>query len=101
MNSYSKVDELLEKQAEREKREKQKIENVKLACKELFNNPNGKFFLQFIKRACGWNDSDRNINPEVLIYQKGRRDIWNIIRNILPKDVLAQIEIYDEYKLEE
>lgn len=101
MESQSTVDNLFRKQAEREKQKKQKIENMKLVCKEVFNDVNGKFFLQFLKTICGWNDQDNNINPEILAYKKGRRDIWNIIRNILPKDVLAQVEIYEEYKLEE
>lgn len=99
MHGKSKVDELVEKQAEAEKRKKQEVENMKLVCKEIFDNPNGKFFLQFLKKSCGWNDQDNNINGEVLIYKKGRRDIWTIIRNILPKDILAQVEIYEEQKL--
>ena len=37
-----------------------------------------------------------NINTDVLAYKKGRRDSWLILRNLLPKDILAQIEIYDE-----
>lgn len=101
MNDKSTVDSLIEKQQKRIEREKKEIENIKLACRETFNDVNGKFFLQFLKRICGWNDQDNNINTEVLAYKKGRRDIWNIIRNVLPKDVLAQVEIYDDYKIEE
>lgn len=101
MNSKSAVDNLLEKQARVEERQKKEIENIKLACRETFNDVNGKFFLQFLKRICGWNDQDNNINGEVLAYKKGRRDIWNIVRNVLPKDILAQVEIFDEYKIEE
>ncbi|MCD8378062.1 MAG: hypothetical protein LUB59_04660 [Candidatus Gastranaerophilales bacterium] len=101
MYGKSKVDSLLEKQAEAEKRKRKEIENMKLACKEAFKDVNGKIFLQYLKKICGWNDQDNNINNEILIYKKGRRDIWTIVRNILPKDVLAQIEIYGEDGLNE
>lgn len=96
MNDKSKVDFLLEIKQEKIKQEKEEIKNLKLACKEVFSDVNGKFFLKFLKKICGWNDQDNNINPEMLIYKKGRRDIWAIIRNIVPKDVLAQVEIYDD-----
>lgn len=95
MNSKSIVDAIQEHQRELKEQQKQEAENLKLACKELFNNPNGKFFLQYIKSVCGWNDQDNNINPELLIYKKGKRDIWTVIRNALPRDIVAQIEVYD------
>ena len=96
MNNKSKIDEILEKQKQADLREKKEIENLKLACKDIFATPNGKFFLKYLKRLCFWSEQDCNINNEILIYKKGRRDIWAIIRNVIPKDVLAQIEIYDE-----
>ena len=96
MNNKSKIDEILEKQKQADLREKKEIENLKLACREVFTDVNGKLFLKFLKKISGWNDQDNNINNEVLIYKKGRRDIWAIIRNLIPKDVLVQIEIYDE-----
>ena len=92
----SKVDEILQKQKEADERERKKTEELKKACRDLFSDVNGKFFLKYLKTICLWSDQDTNINNEILIYKKGRRDIWAIIRNIIPKDVLAQIEIYDE-----
>lgn len=94
----SRVDELVKINAEKEAKEKKEIENIRLACKDIFNSTNGKYFLQFLKKICGWNDSGNNINSEILIYQKGRRDIWNVIRNILPKEILVDVEIYEEYR---
>ena len=95
MQHNSKIDELLKKQQEAEEKEKKIIEDLKVVCKDIFSTPNGKFFLKYLKRLSFWSEQDLNINNEILIYKKGRRDIWAIIRNIIPKDVLAQIEIYD------
>ncbi len=99
LNSKTKMDEIYKKQEEKIQREKQQVEKLKLACSEIFSNSNGKYFLNFIKNYCGWNSQDMNINPEVLIYQKGKRDVWVLIRNILPKNLLAEIEIYSEQNL--
>lgn len=99
LNSKTKVDEIYKKQQEKDQKEKQQVEKLKFACSEIFSNPNGKYFLKFLKTYCGWNSQDMNINPEVLIYQKGRRDVWVLIRNILPKNLLAEIEIYSEQNL--
>jgi hypothetical protein len=99
MQTNGNVDELLKKQKESEEKQKKIIEDLKLASKELFSTANGKFFLKYLKAICLWSEQDVNINGEVLIYKKGRRDIWTIIRNVIPKDVLAQIEIFDEGNL--
>ena len=95
LNSKNIVDKIIKDKEIAENKERKEIENLKLACKELFKDNNGKFFLKFIKKSCGWNEQDNNINPEILIYKKGRRDIWTIIRNIIPKEILSQVEIYD------
>lgn len=94
-NRKSKVDELYEKQEEARKKEQKIVDDLKLACKDIFATPNGKFFLKYLFKMCFWSEQDLNINNEVLIYKKGRRDTWAIIRNVIPKDILAQIEIYD------
>jgi len=101
MQHNSKIDELLAKQSEAVEKEKKMVEDLKLACKDIFSTTNGKFFLKYLKRLSFWSEQDLNINNEILIYKKGRRDIWAIIRNIIPKDVLAQIEIYDNDDLKE
>lgn len=90
------VDELLEKQQEADERQQRELENLKLCCQEIFKDTNGKYFLRFLKRICLWDEEDVNINHDIILYKKGRRDVYQIIRTLLPKDVLAQIEIYDE-----
>lgn len=101
MFNRSKVDELVKKEQQKLEREKQEIKNLKLACSEIFKTTNGKYILRALKNFCGWNDQDMNVNADILAYKKGRRDVWVFLRNILPKDVVAQIEIYDEINLQE
>ena len=68
---------------------------LKVACKNAFQDTNVKYVFKFIKKISLWGVQDEEITPNSLIYKKGRSDIWAIIRNIIPKDVLAQIEIYE------
>lgn len=91
----SKVDDIYKQEQEKFEREKQEIDNLKLACADVFSSSNGKYILRFLKKVSGWSEQDMNINTDVLAYKKGRRDIWLILRNLLPKDILAQIEIYE------
>jgi hypothetical protein len=100
MQTNSRGDEILKNQKEAEEKQKKVVEDLKLVSKELFSTINGKFFLKYLKRLCLWDEQDLNINNEILIYKKGRRDIWTIIRNIIPKDILAQIEIFDDNELQ-
>lgn len=94
MQYKGKVDKINEEIEQSVEKEQKEIENLKLAVKEIFNNVNGFYFLKFLKKISFWDEQDMNINMDVLAYKKGRRDIWLIIRNILPKDILAKIEIY-------
>lgn len=96
MQTNNKIDDLIRKQEENKEKQRQELENLKMASKELFSDVNGKYFLKYLKQICLWSEQDININAELLIYKKGRRDIWTIVRNVIPKDVLALIEIYDE-----
>jgi len=96
MQSHSKFDELIENQKAEIEKQKQVTENMKLVCQNLFVGQNGKYFLKYLKNLCLWSEQDININPDILIYKKARRDIWAIIRNFIPKEILAQIEIYEE-----
>lgn len=95
MQVNSKIDEIQKKQLEQAEKEQKLIADLKLCSQDIFSSKNGQFFLKYLKKLCLWSEQDLNINNEVLIYKKGRRDIWTIIRNVLPKEILAQVEIYD------
>ncbi len=99
IQSKSKVDDLMQKQREAEEKEKKKVEILKEIMKNSFSDANGIMFLKYLKTLCFWAEQDININSDILLYKKGRRDIWAIIRNVIPKDVLAKIEIYDDTDL--
>ncbi len=95
-NIKTRADDLYEKQHKAEEKQKQEFENLKLCCKEVFSDVNGKYFLKFLNKLCNWAEEDNNINHDLLVYKKGRRDIWLIVRMLLPKDIVAQIEAYEE-----
>ena len=90
------IDKLLEKQQQADERQKRELENLKLCCSQIFNDVNGKYFLRFMKRICCWAEEDMNINHDTIVYKKVRSYVCLILRTLLPKEVLAQIEIYDE-----
>lgn len=96
MWTKSKVDKLLEEQKNKKEKEEKQIQELKKICENACNDVNVKFILKFIKQICLWNDQNNDITPNIAIYNKGRRDVWAILRNIIPKSVLCQIEIYDE-----
>ena len=89
----TKVDDVIQKEKEKERKEKEEVEQLKIACKKVFSNINGIYFLNYLFKLCLWAEQDLNINSEILIYKKGRRDIWAIIRNVIPPEILKEIEI--------
>ncbi len=89
-----KIDELMKKRKEREEKEKNLINNVMMSAENLFNSENGIYFLKFLMNTCLWNEQTINIEPNDVIYKKGRRDVWVILRNILPKKILADVEVF-------
>ena len=87
-----KNEEVIQAQQEKEK-------NLKLVCANFFSTKNGKYFGKFLKEICKWDDTtceNIDVNPQVLAYQKGRRDIWLIVRNFIPAKDLANIEIFKD-----
>ena len=82
-------------------KEQQEIEDKKI--KQFFidtcEKEGFKLLLQMIKDLSLWDKVEENIDVGILQYQRGRRDMWLILRNYVPKDVLAQIEIYNKYRL--
>lgn len=97
----SKVDEIREQQQQAEQQNEKRTENLKLACKEIAETKNGQYLLKFLYEISSWAEQDCNINSDVLIYKKARRDYWSIVRNIIPPNVLAHIEIYGDIDLTE
>jgi hypothetical protein len=95
-NTKSKIDELKQSKRKALENQQKELDNLKLSCKEIFKGNNGIYILKFLKNTCLWDSENTNIDKDLLAYRSGRRDIWLILRSLLPKDVLAQVEIYDE-----
>lgn len=70
---------------------------LKEALLEITKKDYGRIILRFLKDVCLWDTTDENIDKDILAYKKGRRDIWAILRSFIPKDILAEIEIFDKY----
>lgn len=84
----------------RNKVQKEKEEAIlKQAIFEITQKDNANILLQFLKDISLWDLQDNNIDKEILAYQKGRRDIWLILRNFIPRDILANIEIDNKYRI--
>jgi len=95
INRKTDVDRILKEAEETIKKQEQEFKNLQNCCLELFKDENGKYLLKFLKDICCWAEEDLNVNRDIIIYKKGRRDIWLILREFLPKDILAQVEVFE------
>lgn len=79
-----------------------KEEDVLKQClKKIVETKEGRIFLKYLNQLCLWSEQDLNINLEYLTYKKGRRDIWVMIRQLMPDETLFEIEIKDNLKIVE
>ncbi len=94
--SHSSIDELNRKREEEKQRTlrlKEEEEEYRLVINRLFASEDGQYFLNKMKRACGLNSFDKEINPAKLIEDRGRRAVWfELIRPYLDKTILMQLE---------
>lgn len=91
------------KKFEKEQKEKQqKIdEKLKTCFAAALSTKEGMIAFQLIKKLSLWDEPCSSTNVDSEIYKKGRRDMWLMIREYLPPDILAKIEIYEKLNLEE
>ena len=94
--SYERAKEELEK---RELYKKAEEENLRTCFEQATKTKEGKCAFKYIKKISCWDTEELNVESSVLAYQRGRRDAWLLIRQFLPKQVLADIEIYDKYDI--
>lgn len=95
--TYEKAQKILE---EREQLKKIEEENIKLCFSKATETKEGKMAFKYIKNISCWDSEELNVDSSVLAYQKGRRDTWMLIRQFLPKELLADIEVYNKYDIE-
>lgn len=94
------IDNLMIKQRQAEKRKQEKEEALRKCFAKALETPEGKCAFKYIKKISLWDKENRNVDQQVVSYLQGRRDNWLLIRQFLPREVLAQIEIFDDYDIE-
>lgn len=94
--SHDSIDKMTQKrkeQKELELRIKEEEEEYRIVINRIFASDDGKYFLNKLKRSCGLNTFDKEINPAKLIEDRGRRAVWfELIRPYLDKSILMQLE---------
>lgn len=93
---YERYQEQLEKE-----RENQKLldEKYKQCFSKALETEHGKCAFQLLHKLCLWDEISDSDTSDSLIYKKGRRDIWLMIRQYIPKVVLTEIEIYKQHEI--
>ena len=98
-SAITKAEEIFKRTQKQKENASKEEEKLKAHILEAIEKDGMKVFLQFLKDLSLWDKVDEDINPEVLSYRRGRRDVWLIVRSLIPKDILAQIEIYNKYQI--
>ena len=93
---YEKYQEQLEKQKENEKLLDEKY---KQCFAKTLETEEGKCVFQLLNKLSLWDEISDKETSESLIYKKGRRDLWVMIRQYMPKSVLTEIEIYKQHEI--
>lgn len=88
------IDKLLDASKKADERKKKRDEYYKQCFNKVSQSIEGKYVLQLIKNLSLWDRETTNATQDSLAYERGRRDMWLLIRQFVPKDTLAQIEIY-------
>ena len=90
------IDKMLAKKAAQEKQLlllKEEEEEYRNAINRLFSTPDGEFFLNKMKRACGLNLFDKELNPAKLVEDRGSRKVWfELIHPYIDKNILRKLE---------
>lgn len=90
------IEGIIEKRKERELQGellKEEIEEYRKVVNALFSTPNGLYFLNKMKRACGVNSFDNKLNPAKLVEDNGRRSVWHeLIRPHVDVSILRETE---------
>ena len=93
---YDKIDQQKENEAEKQKAYE---EAVKTCFKAVADSEEGKCVLQLLKNLSLWDSEQNNVEQQALAYERGRRDGWLLIRQFIPAEVLAEIEILNKHNI--
>lgn len=71
-------------------------ENLKKCFLAATKDIDGYKAFKYLKKICLWDEVSERTNMESELYKKARRDIWLLIREYIPPNTLAKLEIYDK-----
>lgn len=92
--------EMYMEQAEKSKEnEKLLNEKYKQCFAKTLETEEAKCVFQLLNKLSLWDEISDSDTKESLIYKKGRRDLWVMIRQYIPNSVLAEIEIYKQHEI--
>lgn len=80
------TDKLEEKFAQLEKEKQAKAEKIKelsKVAKRLLSSDDGKYFVKELRKYCNIDDVAFNLNPQILAYQQGQRNVFITFFDIL------------------
>ena len=97
----NKLDQIKEVEDKQAQKQKELDEKLKICFASALKTKEGQIAFKLIKKLSLWDEASVNTSAEGELYKRGRRDMWLMIRQYIPKKILAQIEIFDEFKLEE
>lgn len=95
-NIKTKSDAIKEEKEKELQRQNEEQEKLMFTASKIFSNKNGVYLLKFLKKICLWDSENTNVDKEILAYRAGRRDVWLILRTLIPKEILADVEIYNK-----
>lgn len=90
------VDELDNKTNVQQEKNQKFIENLKKCFIAATKETEGYKAFKYIKKICLWDEKYFQTTAEQELYKKARRDVWLLIREYIPDNVLANIEIKDK-----
>ena len=92
-DSIDKIKKNREKSASDRLKLKEEEEQYALSINRLFSSEDGLFFLNKMKRACGINLFDNELNPAKLVEDRGRASVWHkLIRDHIDVEILRKTE---------
>ena len=70
--------------------------NLKKCFIEATKEIDGYRAFKYIKKICLWDEKYSQTSAEQELYKKARRDVWLLIREFIPDNVLTKLEILDK-----
>lgn len=87
MDILNNIEKKRKEEKEIQEQYKKDLKNVKRIIKDNFNNPNGFFVFDFLKKYL-FNIDNNDLNPQMLAYEKGKRVVYEYLLSLLDEEIL-------------